>query len=463
MKQSKAKEMFLSLVCESIKAKNLHKKIRKELNDHIEDQKEAYIKKGMDEDEALIKSIKDMGDPTLVGKELNDAHKPLIEWSVLITTAIFLLISGGMQYIFSTVEPFTNSVQVEYFSGFLIYAPIGIVVFTIAYFIDYTLLKKYSKIFYIFYILLMIAVFNFSPILNGAIYYGPFASLLFVPIFSGLVYNFGKMNYLGILLSGALCMPPIMIALSIPSISTGLVIVISCLVVLTSAIRNGLFRCNTKIGLSLVYIPTIFSSILGFLLIIVRYPHRLARFLAIFNLNPDHPGLYQVKIVRQIINNAKPFGSILIHKEPLEKYLPAWNSDYSFAFIIGKLGYVPAIMIGILIFFLLYRLYKISISQNNILGRLVSLGCLSILLLQFVCSILTNIGFYSMIYQVPPFLSYGAMSFTFTMLLLGLILSVHRRSNIVETPLPKPSFQNNIIHYEDGKLIIDFNRSIFKR
>ncbi|SKC81403.1 FtsW/RodA/SpoVE family cell cycle protein [Maledivibacter halophilus] len=469
MREFKDKENFLNLVCKRVKAKNLHKKIRKELNDHIEDQKEAYIVEGMDEKEALLKSIEDMGDPILIGKELNKTHKPLVEWSVLITTAIFLLISGGMQYLYSTVEPFSNSVQGEYFSGFLVYAPIGIVIFTIAYFFDYTLLKKYSWILYIAYILFMIAVFIFSPVINGAIYYGPFASLLFIPIFSGLVYNLGNMKYLGIILSGLLCIPPIIITLFIPSMSTGLVIVISCLVILTSVIKSGLFNCNTKLSLGLVYIPTILSSILVFFILIVQAPYRIKRLIPLFTQNADPKGLgYQVNIIRHIISNAKPIGTISIHKEPLEKYLPGWSSDFSFAFIIGKLGYIPAIVVGLLILFLLYRLYKISTRQNNILGKSVSLGCLSILLLQFIGSIVNNLGFYSIFTQAPPLLSYGAISFTFTMFLLGLILSVHRRSNIVNIPSPKPMFektlfQNDIIHFEDGKLTIDFNKGLFKK
>jgi len=469
LNQFKDKERFLDLVCQSIKAKNLHKKIRKELDDHIEDQVEVYIaKNGMDENQALIKAIEDMGDPLLVGKELNDAHKPLVEWSVLITTALFLLISAGMQYLFSTIEPLWSNNQTILFNNFLLYAPIGIAIFGAAYFFNYTLISKYPWLFYIFYILLMIVIFFSSPVLNGTVSYAYFPSLLFVPIFSGLVHRLSSKGYLGILLSGVVCLPAFFMTLLIPSISNTLIIIISCLIVLTSAIRNGLFRCNTKAGLGLVYIPTIFSFIIGFFILIAQYPYRLKRFMAFITQHPDPEGLgYQTVIAREIISNAKPFGSILVRNQPLEALLPEWHSGFSFTFLIGKLGYVPAIIVGILILFLLYRLHRISTIQNNIFGRLVSLGCLSILALQFVCSILYNLGLYSLITQAPPFLSYGSISFAFTMGLLGLMLSVYRRSNIVDTSVPSPGLENNskddIVYFEDGKLVINLGRIWFKR
>lgn len=464
MKQSRNKEIFLDEVCELIKAKNLHKQIKSELNDHIEDQMEAYIANGVDEEQALLKSIKDMGDPVLVGEQLNEAHKPLVEWSVLITTALFLLISGVMQYIFSIAQPISNNGHAIFFGRFLLYAPIGIVIFTSAYFFDYTILKKSPWLLYISYFLFMRIIFIISPLVNGAVYYGDFASLIFIPIFSGLVYRLSNMRYLGILLSGVVCMPPIIITLLIPSISNSLIIIISCLVILTSAIRRGLFRCSTKVGLGLVYIPTMLSAVFGFFLLLAQSPYRLQSLLSLFTLHPEPYGEgYRIAIAREIIRNARPFGSILVRKKPLEAILPSWNGEFSFAFLIGKLGYIPAALVIALVLFLLYRLFKISLGQTNILGRLVSLGCVSILLLQFVCSIFFNLGFYSLIIQTPPFLAYGFFSLAFTMWVLGLILSVYRSSNIVDNTLPSPMMKNNLIYIDGGKLIIDFSSIAFKR
>lgn len=464
MKHSNNKEKFLDQVCELVRVKKMHKQIRKELNDHIEDQRDEYILRGMDKDEALIKSIEDMGDPLLVGKELNEAHKPLVEWSVLITTGLFLLISGIMQYMFSNIESISANSQAVFFSKFLVYAPIGIMIFAVAYFFDYTLLRKYAWILYISYILLMIVIFMTSPMVYGSIFYAYYPSLLFIPIFSGIVYRLSHMKYLGILLSGIVCMPAFIIALGIPSISNTLILIISCLVILTSAIKGGLFRCDTKLGLSLVYIPTIITFISSIFIMIVQSPYRFNRLLSLFIWTQDaNAEDYQMAIVRETIRNSRPFGSISIKNKPLEALLPGWNSDFSFTFLIGKLGYIPAIIVGALILFLLYRLYRISLSQKNILGKLLSLGCVSILTLQFVCSILFNIGFYIIITQAPPFLSYGSLSLVFTMGLLGLILSVYRRSNIVANTSLSPVLKNDIIYIDDGKLIVNFKNKWFKK
>ena len=52
---------FLNSVCEQIKYKPITEEISDELQNHIEEQKEYYIEKGMNEKEAEAKSINQMG------------------------------------------------------------------------------------------------------------------------------------------------------------------------------------------------------------------------------------------------------------------------------------------------------------------------------------------------------------------------------------------------------------------
>ena len=81
---------FLKHVLEQIKYKKIHPYIRQELEDHIESLKEAYEKEGLTEEAAYEKAITQMGDATIVGKELHEKHKPRCEWSLLILFSLLI-------------------------------------------------------------------------------------------------------------------------------------------------------------------------------------------------------------------------------------------------------------------------------------------------------------------------------------------------------------------------------------
>ena len=61
------KEEYLRCVTDQIRCKKACPGIEKELEDHITDQAEMYLKKGMTEEQALKKAIAEMGDPVQVG------------------------------------------------------------------------------------------------------------------------------------------------------------------------------------------------------------------------------------------------------------------------------------------------------------------------------------------------------------------------------------------------------------
>ena len=60
-------EDYLHLVTSQIRCKKACPCVEKELENHIMDQMNAYVKEGMDEETALDKAILEMGDPVEVG------------------------------------------------------------------------------------------------------------------------------------------------------------------------------------------------------------------------------------------------------------------------------------------------------------------------------------------------------------------------------------------------------------
>ena len=73
--QSESVKYFIRQVCGQVKAKWAHNLIGYELAAHIEDQKSAYIKAGMDELTAELKAIEQMGEPFIIAEEYDKIHR----------------------------------------------------------------------------------------------------------------------------------------------------------------------------------------------------------------------------------------------------------------------------------------------------------------------------------------------------------------------------------------------------
>lgn len=90
-------DRFLRTVCEQIRWEKAHNMIYEEMKNHIIDQKNAFMDGGLDEKTAVDRAIKEMGDPVLIGMELDQAHRPKTEWGIIFLTGIMLLFGFGIR------------------------------------------------------------------------------------------------------------------------------------------------------------------------------------------------------------------------------------------------------------------------------------------------------------------------------------------------------------------------------
>ena len=81
---------FLEKVCNQIKYKPIRESISEELENHIQETKEAYIREGLIPKEAEQKAVDIMGNAEELGKKLNKIHKPKLDWKLLLIIAILL-------------------------------------------------------------------------------------------------------------------------------------------------------------------------------------------------------------------------------------------------------------------------------------------------------------------------------------------------------------------------------------
>jgi hypothetical protein len=101
---SKIKQ-YITTVCSLVKNKDIHHDIKLELEDHLETLREEFIAAGASEEEASAKAITHMGKASIVGHQLNAAHKvkpdlkiliPVIAFSVLGLLAMYIIQSTNL-------------------------------------------------------------------------------------------------------------------------------------------------------------------------------------------------------------------------------------------------------------------------------------------------------------------------------------------------------------------------------
>ena len=82
---------FLEKVCDEIKYKPIRKDISEELELHIQEQKEEFVKDGMSNSKAEEKAVLNMGEATEIGKKLDKIHRPKLDWILLLLVAIMII------------------------------------------------------------------------------------------------------------------------------------------------------------------------------------------------------------------------------------------------------------------------------------------------------------------------------------------------------------------------------------
>ena len=83
---------FLSKVMSRVKSKEAHNKIKKELNNHLQELSHSYKKRGFSQVDADEKAIQAMGNPFTIGENLNPLYKPKMDWILIVLFVIFQLI-----------------------------------------------------------------------------------------------------------------------------------------------------------------------------------------------------------------------------------------------------------------------------------------------------------------------------------------------------------------------------------
>lgn len=145
-------EAYLEKLLSQIRCKKARPYISDEIRSHIESQIEDNLSSGMEYAEAEKRAVEDMGDPIEVGISLDKIHKPKIAWKLLAIVGILsllgILVQQSIFYktIHSDLESYLQETYRGSMVGFVSSIIFGFIIMCGIYFIDYTVIAKYSKI-----------------------------------------------------------------------------------------------------------------------------------------------------------------------------------------------------------------------------------------------------------------------------------------------------------------------------
>lgn len=451
---------FLDEVCRHIKYKKIHEEIRAELTEHIlENAENGNI--------CIEEAILQMGNSVEIGERLNKEHKPQTEWSIIVLGAMISLIGGIIMYLSSKFEDF----RAVNFGRYSICAVIGLIVLIALYFFDYTKLKKLSLPIYCTALLFFFAIKIFGNNGNSMMYLriggiaisGEYAVFLFSIAFVGFIEKYrgqGGFAIIKLIILGVISVLPLM---SLYNSSLIIVMMISYAVLtLTAIIRNHFGGSKKAQLISMGVLSTVGIGLIALYIVVNSYlVGRISAFLARGQNDPGGYG-WQQMLADKLLSLSNWFGKANTTGTwyGMNFYLPGVTSQYVLINVIATLGWAVGIALIIIVALFILRMFMTIRKVKTDYGFYLSLSACVILSAQFIINILMNFGLLPVTSINMPFVSYGGTGYIISMALVGIILSVWRRNNLVsniKTPLQK---RINRIKFQDGKLTINFNRHI---
>lgn len=418
-------EEYLNNLLDQIRCKKAHAAIREELESHISDQIEDNMKAGMTREEAEKAAVCDMGDPVTTGISLDQIHRPKMARQMIVLMAVIMFAGVLIHWMMGAPVACMQTI-----SGFCL-------MFFICH-LDYTRIAAIAKVIAAGIILVGIYALFFGVRFGGNILVASLLWLrismfsflmLYVPVYGAILYSYYGEGYKGLVKAALWAVPPLFIALMMPSLTLFLILSVCMISLLVLAVVKKWFQVKQKrvvIGAAILVL-----AITG-ILQIANAPYQMDRirnFLA-----GDVESNYVTKVLKNCFS-----GSILIGKgvEELKTTLPDYNNSFILAYLTGTYGYIICAAVCAVLVLLIVAIFSIVFRQKNQLGMMMGFGSGMILFTNIAINLLENFGILPTSQTFLPFFSKGGSCMYVCYILMGVILSVYRYKDVYSVHLPK--------------------------
>ena len=361
--------------------------------------------------------------------------------NIYIPILVLLLSIIGLIMISSAVEINKNPENWNFIQKQLIAIIVGIVAIIIIQFYDYSLLKEYSDLIYIFTVGVLVLLLLIASERGGGRSWISIGSINFQPseiakiiVIIMLANVMSEMkdelkNLTGILKSGFYAFIPFILIILQNDLGTALVILFIYVVMLY--IAGG----NKKImliifGGSFLFIILLLTSHFVFetpLPLIKDY--QLNRLIVFVNPDIDPQGAgYNILQSKIALGSGKLFGKGLFSGTQNQlNFLPEKHTDFIFFFFFEEFGFLGITLVLSLYLLLFWNMLKIAINARDDFGKLVVTGILALIFFHVLQNSGMTMGVMPITGIPLPFISYGGSAMLSNMIAIGIVININVR------------------------------------
>lgn len=353
-----------------------------------------------------------------------------IDWLLFFAILILLVLSISILYSLSLNTDTSNFLV---FRKQILFALSGLVLFFLVAGINYNVWLTYSKLIYIIFALILIAVLFLGQTIKGTtgwLNFGVFsvqpvefakvaliiALARYFSIYSGEFYMFRH-----IVKSGLITLLFVALVMLQPDLGSALVLLGTWLVVL-------LFTGISKKHFWWLAGTFIVSVVISWFFIL--HPYQQDRLLTFLDPGRDPRGAgYNVIQSMVAVGSGQIFGrGLALGSQSSLNFLPEPGTDFIFAVIAEDLGLFGVTLVLGLFVFIFYRLFMIMRKSQDNFATYTILGISAMLLVQIFINIGMNMGI-SPVTGIPlPLVSAGGSSLWAVMIALGIAQSINTRN-----------------------------------
>lgn len=353
----------------------------------------------------------------------------LVAMGLLILLGLIVLYSSGIKS-GSAVSQLDTSRQ-------LLYVVVGLVLFWIMSRIDYGVLRNYATGLYIVMIVLLLIVEIFGATRLGATRWinlgffqfqpSEFAKLVLIiflaKFFAGSYEQSDKFKYL--LFSLVYALPPLVLVLVQPDLGTAMVLTAIWLVMaLCTKLPKRYFLVLLVVFLAMI--PVLYPRLA---------PYQKQRITTFVNptADPSSTG-YNVNQAIIAVGSGGMFGQGLNSGSQSQgNFLPSQHTDFIFAVLSEKLGFVGALVCILLYAILVLRAIWISKNSSDRFGTFLGIGIATMFAFHVIVNIGMNIGILPVTGIPLPFISAGGTSMIISLIAIGILESIYARRRVLNT------------------------------
>lgn len=346
-------------------------------------------------------------------------RKAKIDWELTILIAVLMLF--GLFVLRSAV--YSENIEIL-FKKQIIWDIIGFSLFIGMIFFKFNFLLSFFPYLYFLSILMLIGLFFFGEEISGAVRWynlpvgsfqpSEFAKIAMIGFLAMILKTKNFMSFIFSLL--AVVLPAVLVIME-PDLGTSIVFFVIWFVMLWVASMNRKYLISVVIFLSIL-IPLFFFFGLK--------DYQRARILSFLN-----PNEYRYDEAYHLIQSIRTVGSggvsgrgYMQGPSNLYGYLPADHTDFIFAVLaeeFGFIGTISLIVLYLLLFFKIYRIFKRASFEEQ---KLITVGVFAMIAMHSIQNIGMNLGLLPITGLPLPFFTYGGSSTIFFFMSLGLLHNI---------------------------------------